>query len=57
MSFFYLFLSKLCRKESKCLDGQDWANSGDPYQTQNAASDRGLHCLPLIQQFNAQHSG
>ena len=29
-----------------------WANSLDPDQTpQNAASDQGLHCLPLIQQF------
>ena len=30
-----------------------WANSVDPVQTpQNAASDQGIHCLPLIQQFN-----
>ena len=27
-----------------------WANSVDPDRTpQNAASDQGLHCLPLIQ--------
>ena len=31
---------------------QAWANSEDPDQTpQNAASDQGLHCLPLIKQF------
>ena len=31
---------------------QAWANSIDPDQTpQNAASDQGLHCKPLIQQF------
>ena len=29
--------------------GQTLANSVDP--DQNAASDQGLHCLPLIQQF------
>ena len=23
----------------------------DPYKTKNAASDLGLHCLPLMQQF------
>ena len=29
-------------------DGQAWSNSVDPDQTpQNAASDLGLHCLPL----------
>ena len=29
-----------------------WANSVDPDQTpQSAASDQGLHCLPIIQQF------
>ena len=29
------------------------ANSVDPDQTpQNAASDQGLHCFPLIQQFD-----
>ena len=33
-------------------DRQTLANSEDPDQTtQNAASDQGLHCLPLIQQF------
>ena len=33
-------------------DRQAWANSIDPDQTpQNAASDQGLHCLPLTQQF------
>ena len=31
---------------------QAWANSVDPDQApQNAASDQGLHCLPLIKQF------
>ena len=29
-----------------------WANCVDPDQTpQNAASDQGLHCLPIIKQF------
>ena len=33
-------------------DRQAWANSVDPDQTpQNAASDQGLHCLSLTQQF------
>ena len=33
-------------------DRQVWANSIDPDQMlQNAASDQGLHCLSLIQQF------
>ena len=33
-----------------------WANSVDPDQMpQNAASDQGLHCLPLILQFYAQY--
>ena len=37
---------------SKYSDRQVWANSVDPDQMlQNAASDQGLHCLPLIQQF------
>ena len=35
-----------------CSDRQAWANSVDPDQTpRSAASDQGLHCLPLIQQF------
>ena len=35
----------------KYWNRQSWANSVDPDQTpQNAASDQGLHCLPLIQQ-------
>ena len=34
------------------LGGQAWANSVDPDQMlQNAASDQGLHYLPLIQHF------
>ena len=34
-------------------DRQTWTNSVDPDQTpQNAASDQGLHCLPLTQQFS-----
>ena len=33
----------------KYLNGQVCANSVDPDQTpQNAASDQGLHCLPII---------
>ena len=43
ISFFFFFFF---------FDGQTWANSVDPDQTpQNAASDQGLHCLTLIQQF------
>ena len=35
----------------KSSDIQVWANNADPDQMpQNAASDLGLHCLPLIQQ-------
>ena len=38
--------------DPKYWDRQVCANSDDPYQKlQNAASDQGLHCLPLIQQF------
>ena len=34
-------------------DWQAWTNSADPDQTpQNAASDLGLHRLPLFQQFS-----
>ena len=34
-------------------DRQAWANSVDPDQTpQNAASDQGLHCLPLTRQLD-----
>ena len=33
-------------------DALAWANSIDPDQTpQNAAFDKGLHCLPLVQKF------
>ena len=36
----------------KFSDRQAWPNSLDPDQMlQNAASDQGLHCLLLIQQF------
>ena len=36
----------------KYLDIQACANSVDPDQTpQNAASDQGLHCSPLIKHF------
>ena len=39
-------------KNPKYLDRQAWAKSVDPDQTpRNAASDLGLHALPLIQQF------
>ena len=38
--------------DHKYWDRQAWANSEDPDQNpQNAASDHGLHCLPLFQQF------
>ena len=36
----------------KYLDWQAWANSVDPDQMlQTAASDLGLYCLPIIEQF------
>ena len=36
----------------KYWDRQVWVNSADPDQMpQNVASDQGLHCLSLIQQF------
>ena len=39
-------------KNRKYWDRKSWANSVDPDQVlQNAASDLGLHCLPLIQYF------
>ena len=42
---WYPFLS---RPMSKYWDRQTWANSVDPdHMPQNAASDQGLHCLPL----------
>ena len=38
--------------EPKYWGRQAWTNSVDPDQTpRNAASDQGLHCLSLIQQF------
>ena len=37
---------------SQIFGKQAWANSVDQDQMpQNAASDLGLHCLPLIQQY------
>ena len=34
------------------LNRQAWANSVDPDQTlQNAASDQGLHCHPVLHTF------
>ena len=40
------------RNNPEYWDRQDWLNRVDPDQMpQNAASDQGLHCLPLIQQF------
>ena len=39
-------------KNPKYWDRQACANSVDPDQMpQNAASDQGLHCLPLVQQY------
>ena len=39
-------------------DRQAWANSIVPDQMlQNAASDQGLHCLPLLQQYFKQING
>ena len=51
--FFKLLLeNKMYRNNPKCWDRQAWANSVDPDQMlQNAASDLGLHCLPLIQHY------
>ena len=46
---------KVCKNypnNHKYFDRQAWANSVDPDQTpQNAASDQGLRCLSLNQQF------
>ena len=40
------------RIDPKYWDRHAWANSADPDQTPRpAASDQGLHCLPIIQQF------
>ena len=42
----------------KCWDRQAWANSVDLNQMpQNAASDQGLQCLPLTQQFIKKSTG
>ena len=47
----YLFMYKYCNN-LKYWDRQAWANCVDPDQMpQNAVSDQGLHCLPLIQQL------
>ena len=41
-----------------CIPLWVWANSVDPDQTQqNAVSDQGLHCLPLIQQVSRHING
>ena len=48
---YYLVLNSVA-KNIPYWDRQACANSVDPDQTpQNAASDLGLHCLPLIQQY------
>ena len=40
------------RNNPKYWDRYAFAKSEDPDQTpQNAASDKGLHCLPYIQQY------
>ena len=47
-----LIPSLRCHINTRYLDRQDCANRVDPDQTpQDAASDQGLHCLPLIQQL------
>ena len=58
ISFFFTnFCLKTHSIYSKYLDRQTLANSVDSDQmTQNVASDQGLHCLPLIQQFLALSS-
>ena len=44
--------SYINRKNPKYWDRLAWANSVDPDQMlQNAASDQGLHWLPLIQHY------
>ena len=48
----YLSINIIYSIYTKYLDRQAGTNSVDPDQMlQNAASDQGLHCLPLIQQF------
>ena len=43
---------RLYRNKPKYWDRQAYANSVDPDQTPlNAASDQGLHCLLLVQQY------
>ena len=45
-------------KSPKYWGIQAWANSVDPDQMpQNVASDLGLHCLPIIQQFWGMSTG
>ena len=40
------------RNNPKFRDRQAWENSAEPDQTPlNVASDQGLHCLPLMQQY------
>ena len=51
MRFFY-HMKTVYRNNPKYWDRQVLANSVDPDQMpQNAASDQGLHNLPLIQQY------
>ena len=38
-------------------DRQAWANSADPDQMLQNASDQGLHCLPLTQQYLDSSTG
>ena len=46
----YLYEPEQYRIYRKYSDRQAWANSVDPeLMPQNAASDQGLHCSPLIQ--------
>ena len=53
MSFVFVNKQeKYYHNDPKYWDTHAQANSVDPDQTlQNAASDQGLHCLPLIQHY------
>ena len=52
-------MSTLLTANYRKIMGQTvWANNADPDQTPlNAASDQGLHRLPLIQQFSGTSTG
>ena len=50
--FFFVLLNLQSRMYPEFSNNQTSANSEDPDQTpRSAASDQGLHCLPLIKLF------